>query len=159
RSRPDEPPGWRSLRSRPTSRGRPAELDGKPASPGDPTRRRTSGFVGLLLRDQAADTLGKERPVERLLADVVESQREDLISRLIAGQRQQDGPLMVRALAKILRDLTGFDPPQGHVDDDAVGVEALGADARLEARGGRLDPEIVGLAEMLAQDRLAPSPT
>ena len=36
----------------------------------------------------------------------------------------------------------------------AVGVEALGADARLEARGGRLDPEIVRLAKMVAQDRL-----
>src|SRR5262249_51756006 len=72
----------------------------------------------------------------------------------VAGQGQQDRALMVRTLAKILRDLTGFDASQGHIDDDAVGVEALGADARLEARGGRLDPKVVGLPEMLAQERL-----
>ena len=32
-----------------------------------------SGFVGLLLRDQAADPLGEQGAVERLLEGVVES--------------------------------------------------------------------------------------
>ena len=58
---------------------------------------------------------------------------------------------MVLALAEVLRDLAGLDPADGQVDDDAVGVEALGADASLEARGGRLDPEVVPLAELLAE--------
>ena len=58
---------------------------------------------------------------------------------------------MVRAFAKILRDLTGFDTSQGHVDDDAIGVKALGANPRFKSRGGRLDTEIVGFAEMITQ--------
>ena len=63
-------------------------------------------------------------------------------------------PMMIGALAKILRDLTGFDAAQGHVDDDAVGMEALGTDSRLESRSRRLDPEIVGLAKMVTKNRL-----
>ncbi len=61
---------------------------------------------------------------------------------------------MIGALAKILRDLTGFDASQGHVDDDAVGVKALGTNPRFEARGSRLDTEIVGFAEMVTKDGL-----
>src|SRR5579883_2772172 len=120
----------------------------------DKETKRASGFFGLLLRDQAAHALGQQGPIERLLERVVESQREGLVTGFIAGQGQQDRPLMVRALPQVLGDLTGFDPSQSHVDDDTVRVEAFGANARLESRGGRLDPEVVGLAQMLAQDRL-----
>src|SRR5256885_12253688 len=63
-----------------------------------------------------------------LLECVAKSQGEGLVARLVAGQGQQDRAQMVRALAKILGDLTGFDTSQGHVDDDAIGVKALGAD-------------------------------
>jgi hypothetical protein len=72
---------------------------------------------------------------------------------LVAGQGHQDRREVVLVAAEVLRDLPGLDPADGQVDDDAVGVEALGADAGLEARGGRLDPEVVGLAEVLAQAR------
>ncbi len=45
-----------------------------------------SGLVSLLLRDQATDTLGQKRTVERLLEGVVEPQREGLVTRFVAGQ-------------------------------------------------------------------------
>ena len=110
---------------------------------------RASGLVGLLLRDQAADALGQERPVERLLERIVEPEREGFLARFVAGQGEQNRAQVIGALAKILRDLTSFDASQGHVDDDAVGVEALGTDPRFKSRGGRLDTEIVGFAEMI----------
>src|SRR5437016_4258225 len=71
-----------------------------------------SGFVGLLLRDQAADALGQQRPVKRFFKCVVKPEREGFLARFVAGQGEQDRPHMIGALAQILRDLTGFDPAQ-----------------------------------------------
>src|SRR5436190_1996086 len=42
-------------------------------------------------------------------------------------------------------------PADGQVDDDAVGVETLGSDAGLEARGRRLNPEVVPFPQLLAE--------
>src|SRR6478752_4426049 len=107
------------------------------ASGADPGRGirigRRSGLVGLLLRDQAADPLGEQGAVERLLECVVEPQAVRLVPRLVAGERDQDGGDVVGALAEVLGDLPGLDAADGQVDDDAIRVEGLGPDARLEA--------------------------
>ena len=113
---------------------------------GRPYRSR---LVGLLLGDQAADPLGEQGAVERLLEGVVEAQVVDVLGRLVAGEGDEDRRDVVLALAEVLGDLPGLDPADGQVDDDAVRVEALGPDAGLEARGGGLDPEVVPLAEVL----------
>src|SRR6516164_1413334 len=61
---------------------------------------------------------------------------------------------MVRALAQVLGNLTRFDAAQGHVDNNAIGMEALSANAGLEARRRRFDPEIIALAEMVPEHDL-----
>src|SRR5262249_4368624 len=104
-----------------------------------------SGLVGLLLRNQATHPLGQQGAVERLLEGIVEPERVKLLAGLVVGQGNQDRRLVVLAFAQVLCDLSRLDPADGQVDDDAVGVEALGADARLESRSGRLDPEIIPL--------------
>src|SRR5437762_12792804 len=101
-------------------------------------QRRSSGLVGLLLRDQAANPLGEQDAVERLLEGVVEAEAVDFLARLAAGQGHQDRLLVVLAAAEVLGDLAGLDPADVQVDNDAIRVEALGADAGLESRGGRL---------------------
>src|SRR4051812_6353862 len=44
-----------------------------------------SGLVGLLLGDQAADPLGEQGAVERLLEGVVEAEAVRLVAGLVAG--------------------------------------------------------------------------
>src|SRR5262249_35707646 len=91
---------------------------------------------------------------EGLLEAVVEAEREGLLAGFVAGQGQQDRPLVVRALAQVLRNLPGLDAAEGHIDDDAIGMEALGPDPGLEARGRGLDTEVVALPEMFAEHGL-----
>ena len=74
--------------------------------------------------------------------------RVEFLARFVAGEGDEDRGLVVLALAEILGDLSGLDAADGQIDDDAVGVEALGADAGFKSRGGRLDPEVVPFAEV-----------
>ena len=76
------------------------------------------------------------------------NRREGLFARFVAGESEQNRSDVIGALSKILRDLTCFDAAQRHVDDDAIGMEALGTDPCLESRCRRLDPEIIVLAKM-----------
>jgi len=60
---------------------------------------------------------------------------------------------MVRALAKVLSDLSRFDSSNGEVDDDAIGMEAFSADAGFETGSRGFDAEVVPFAKLLAQAR------
>src|SRR4051794_39030062 len=60
---------------------------------------RGSGLLGFLLGDQATNPFREQSAVERLLERVVEAQREGLLAGFVAGERQQNGALVVGALA------------------------------------------------------------
>ena len=62
--------------------------------------RAHSGFVGLFLRDQAADALGQECAIEWFLEPVVKPEREGFLARFVAGQGEQDRAQMVGAFAE-----------------------------------------------------------
>src|SRR5262245_52359622 len=122
--------------------GAKTEPEVRPASRRDEPRARSrvketgrsggSGFVGLLLRDQAAYPLGEQGSVERLLEGIIEAEGVELLARLVAREGDENRRDVILALAQVLSDLPRFDPADGQVDDDAVGVETLGPDARLE---------------------------
>ena len=79
-------------------------------------RRAGSGLVGLFLGDQAADPLGEQGTVERLLERVVEAQAVRLVTRLVAGERDQDGGEVILAATEVLGDLASFDAAHRKVD-------------------------------------------
>src|SRR5581483_5362375 len=91
-----------------------------------------------LLFDERADALGEQGHVERLLerfavAVLRQALRADFI---FAGQRDDERGLVLRVAAQVLRDLQTLGAAHRQIDDDRVGVEALGLDAGFKTAVG-----------------------
>ena len=96
----------------------------------------------LLGADQRPQPLGEQGDVEGLFEALVDVGPIDRDLRAVVWQQSDhDGIGILRVPPQILADLLRVDPADLVVHHDAVGVEALSLNARLEAAGGNLDLE------------------
>src|SRR5688572_15453435 len=83
--------------------------------------------------DERPQTLGEQLGIERLFERLVDCRAVEAERAAVVGQkRDQDRLGEIDVLAEVLADLERFDPADREIDDDAVGMEALGLNASFE---------------------------
>src|SRR5262249_1676035 len=87
--------------------------------------------------DQRSQAFGKQLAVERLLERLVDRRSVEAQRAAVIGQESDQNRLgKIGVLPEVLADLQRFDPADREIDDDAIGMEALGLNASFEAAGG-----------------------
>src|SRR5262249_26271260 len=148
---------WKSAATREMKNGQKRRLPGFWPSAGSWASKTPVGGVGsgvlAFLFHERADALGQQGHVEGLLEGLVEAVVDERLrgGLVLAGQGDDQRLLVLRLAAQVLGDLQRLAAAQRQVDDDGVGVEALGLDAGLEAAGGGLVLVVLGLRQQFLQ--------
>src|SRR5205809_376407 len=129
------PPGSSLTKKRPGCPENPGAWPSAGSWRSGPRGPRRSSRIGALLFDERLNPLGEQGDIERLLERFAEAEvNQRLGGRFVfAGEGDDQGLFVLGIAAQVGGNLQGLAAAHGKVDDDRIGMKALGLDAGFKA--------------------------